>query len=600
MTNTSDTTLVEQARNGNRAAFSKLVQKYQNYAYGAAISMLSDFDLAQDVVQDAFICAYRDLHKLQDPTVFGGWLRGIVRNLAHRALRELGKIQKLATELSTEPITYPKRPDESLEEAERTKIVRYALSCLNAKNREVISLYYVSCLSYADIATYLNVTETTVQGRLQRARVQLRKELKMVREKFQENHLPDNFSTEIEKLLDEAIQNDALQTETVRKLTEMGEPAVDPLCELLGDLEHPARYIAARALCEIGDPRALQPILRLLYSHSGHWWRRHFFQNLEFKRILAVPGMRDALLKVIREQRPESGMAFHVLEHAKGDEEVYQTVLDTFHKSNLTWRKVSLHVLRMLDPDRAIEALVEAMQDDNDRFIDFAINEARRMPQKLPLDVCVNAFKTRRSSATLNKAADLILKHGNAGREALRNLMHTGNPVERARATLVLFAQDDEEAAQILKSELLGLPPEAELDLGDLRRLEALLSQTDPKKVGPLIEGFLRITDYKLCGSALDILAHQKGIEALPQLKRSLQHSRPRASKTARKAFRLIYKMGNEAVPVVETWLQDDDWMLRKAAASLLKRWDKLTPTQAKKLADDPHKAVRHAARWRT
>lgn len=600
MTKTSDTALVEQARNGNRAAFSKLVHKYQNYAYGAAIGMLSDFDLAQDVVQEAFIYAYRDLHKLKDTEHFGGWLRGIVRNMAHRALRELGKIQKLASELSLQPTTYPKRPDENLEDAERSEIVHYALSCLNEKNREVISLYYVSCLSYADIATYLHVSETTVQGRLQRARVQLRKELKMVREKFQEKHLPENFTAEIEVLLDNAIQNDTLQAEAVRKLTEMGEPAVDPLCELLGDQEHPARYIAARALCEIGDPRALQPILRLLYSHSRQWWRKYNFKVFEFKRILAVPGMRDALLNVIREKRAESGIAFHVLEHATGDEEVYQTVLDAFRHSDYTWRRAALHVLCVLDPARAQNALIEVIKTGNKRFIDAALHEARRMDQTLPLDICIEVFKTRTSAATLRRAATLIIKHGETGLQALREIMQAGNPIDRARATLVLFAQDDQEAAQLLKTELLGLAPDAELDLGDLRRLEHLLSHTDPKKAGPLVEGFLHITDYKLCGSALDILANQKGIEALPQLKKSLQHSRPRASKTARKAFRLIYKMGEEAVPIVETWLQDNDWMLRKAAASLLKRWDKLSPTQAQKLANDPHKAVRHAAHWRT
>jgi hypothetical protein len=126
------------------------------------------------------------------------------------------------------------------------------------------------------------------------------------------------------------------------------------------------------------------------------------------------------------------------------------------------------------------------------------------------------------------------------------------------------------------------------------------VAENNPSQAGPLIEGFLQIVDYKLCGSALDILVHQKGIDALPQLRKSLQHTRPRSSKTARKAFRLTFKLGDQAVPEVETWLNDDNWMVRKAAVSLLKRWNKLTPTQAKRLAQDSHIAVQHAARWRS
>ena len=601
MTHTTDIQLVQQARDGNRAAFSKLVQKHQNYAYGAAIGMLSDFDLAQDVVQEAFICAYRDLNKLQDPALFGGWLRGIVRNMAHRALRELGKVQKLADELSIHPVTMPKRPDENLEEAERSQIVKTALTCLNDKNREVISLYYVACLSYADIASYLNVSETAVQGRLQRARVQLRKELKMVREKFQEKHLPADFTTEIETLLDEALKNDALQAEAVQKLAQMGEPAVDPLCELLGDLEHPARYIAARALCEIKDPRALQPILRLLYAHGRHWWRKNTFKVFEFKRILAVPGMREALLKVIRERQPDQGiMAFQVLEHAKGDDEVYNTILDVFQNTRNKWQRVALHTLCVLDPKRAQSALKEALQNEKAGFVNFAIREARRLEENIPLDICLEVFKKRTSAHTLNMTADLIFKHGDGGVNVLKDLMHNGAPADRARATLVLFAHDDDDAIRIIKTDLLGLPADADVDLNTLSSLEKHLAENNPEQTGPLVEGFLEIVNYKLCGSALDILVHQKGLKALPQLQKSLSHARPRSTKTARKAFRLISKLGDQAAPEVETWLNDEDWMIRKAAASLLKRWDKLTPDLVQKLAKDPHKAVQHAARWRT
>jgi len=59
---------------GDGEAFARLVRRYQDYAYGTAIGLLSDFDLARDAVQEAFLLAYRDLGKLRDAERFAaGW-----------------------------------------------------------------------------------------------------------------------------------------------------------------------------------------------------------------------------------------------------------------------------------------------------------------------------------------------------------------------------------------------------------------------------------------------------------------------------------------------------------------------------------------------
>ena len=55
VTQRPDAALVRAALAGDRDAFSILVRKHQDYAYGVAISLLSDFDLARDVVQEAFL-----------------------------------------------------------------------------------------------------------------------------------------------------------------------------------------------------------------------------------------------------------------------------------------------------------------------------------------------------------------------------------------------------------------------------------------------------------------------------------------------------------------------------------------------------------------
>jgi RNA polymerase sigma-70 factor (ECF subfamily) len=137
-----DTTLVAEARAGDREAFCELVRRYQDHAYGLAVALVSDFDLAQDVVQEAFVSAYCDLAKLRDPERFAGWLRGIVRNTARRALRDREHDRLLVERLAhlgaeAEPVRSPAEPAETIE---RREVVQRALEGLPRRNREAVTL----------------------------------------------------------------------------------------------------------------------------------------------------------------------------------------------------------------------------------------------------------------------------------------------------------------------------------------------------------------------------------------------------------------------------------------------------------------------------
>ncbi len=176
--------------------------------------------------------------------------------------------------------------------------------------------------------------------------------------------------------------------------------------------------------------------------------------------------------------------------------------------------------------------------------------------------------------------------------------MKVGTAFERTSAALVLVDQNNTDAACMLKRELLGLPEETDVDFSKLSDRLKKMAKKNPAQVGPLIEGFIPLGDTRARSAAHRILVHQKGMDALPHLKQSLAHARPRNSKASRSAFHHLVKMGVQVAPEIQTWLNDDNWLLRKAAASLLKRWKKLTPDLQKQLAKDPHIAVRHAATW--
>jgi len=69
------------------AAFSKVVLRFQDMAFGCAYALLGDFYLAEDAAQEAFITAWQRLHQLQQPDAFPGWFRRIVLTQCNRLTR---------------------------------------------------------------------------------------------------------------------------------------------------------------------------------------------------------------------------------------------------------------------------------------------------------------------------------------------------------------------------------------------------------------------------------------------------------------------------------------------------------------------------------
>jgi RNA polymerase sigma-70 factor (ECF subfamily) len=626
----TDAGLVAESLAGRGEAFSALVRRYQNYAYGVAIGALSDFELARDVVQEAFLCAYRDLHKLKDPARFGGWLHGIVRYTAYRALRELERVQALAEELgyATETFAQTPSPDQSAEEAERREIVRRALERLNEKNREAVSLYYVDGLSYADIAEFLGVTEGAVQGRLQRARAQLREALKMIRKTFKEQELPEDFSAEIKRLLDAVATHAEDRERTIRRLAEIGAPAVDPLCRALEDARIPVRQTAAHALCAIGDPRALQPILRVLYTPEA--WR---LDDVFHGRVLAIPGMREALLRIVGEGREtEQGTAFSALSYAvtalsynKGDREAHDRISECFRNADPLRSKiryVALEALCRLSPESAVGFLTEALNGPDLRLRGLACWLAVSGGFLPPIQACLKAFVSGVNWWGRVCAANLVLKHGGEGQETLERLMRTGSASERCTAAMALARTGSEEAFEILKRELLGVKDRkwakavSRTLAGKYReeltewieaggdRLTAnipavvwTLARSRLAQAGPMVEEIFQDGSPSIRAAAARILARQREASFLPELRRCLAEGQPR--KVAQEAFRQVLRLGDVALPTVEEMFNSERWTERKAAVCLLRRWGKLTPEQKARAENDPHIAVRQAvSRW--
>ena len=615
-----DAELVSDSLAGDREAFSALVRKYQVYAYGVAISTVSDFDLARDVVQEAFLCAYRDLRKLREPARFAGWLHGIVRHTGLRALREMAQLRSMADDLRRQTRPEPQPPDEVAEETERLELVRSALERLSTKNREAVSLYYVDGLSYSDIAGFLGVTEVTVQGRLQRARVTLRKELEMVEETFKERELPRDFSEEVRRLLDATIAGESERRRAVERLVEIGAPAVDPLLTALDDPRKLVCRAAARILCQIGDARALPVMLRALFSKRDPWTASVLYSG----RLLAVPGARDALLAQLKENDDWGHwVALRILSFARGDQKVYDAILAYYRSPDeVLNRSDALSALCKVAPESASELLAEAATGTNARLRVATVWLASGDGVQLPLEACLRIIGSTGNAPSGIRAAELALQHGEAGRNGLERLMREGTETERVLAAAALARKGSLEAIHLLIEELArGIKDRksrrmvsrtlARCALDELpkwmadhpQQMERMadllwtLARFPLRTAAPIAERVWRSNTRGAGAAALRILARQKGAEFIPELRQVLREGKP--VRIAREAFWAMHNLRDAAVPTVREMLESEHWTERKAAVSLLRRWNLLADTDRARALKDPHPAVRLAVRYR-
>src|SRR5438128_10922621 len=143
--------IVVAAQRGDVAAFTELVRRYQDLAFAAAYARLRDAHLAQDVAQEAFVQAHRDLPMLREPAAFPHWLRRLVAKYVDRVVRG----RKLPTVPLDEALSAKDEHAEasSLGEAhQRSDLVNTEVARLPERERIAMALYYTADRPLADVA----------------------------------------------------------------------------------------------------------------------------------------------------------------------------------------------------------------------------------------------------------------------------------------------------------------------------------------------------------------------------------------------------------------------------------------------------------------
>src|SRR2546423_1515321 len=172
-TDSSDSELVTQSLAGNRDAFGWIVARYQSLLCSLAYSATGSLSQSEDLAQETFVTAWKQLADLREPEKLRSWLCRISRNLTFDALRRQGRepIHKAESlqEIQESPAAEPLPSDYTISREEEAILWR-SIERIPESYREPLVLYYREHQSVENVAAALGLSEDAVKQRLSAGR----------------------------------------------------------------------------------------------------------------------------------------------------------------------------------------------------------------------------------------------------------------------------------------------------------------------------------------------------------------------------------------------------------------------------------------------
>jgi RNA polymerase sigma-70 factor, ECF subfamily len=172
--------IIAQARSGDEDAFHVIFRRYGRPVLSFLYNLVNDRTLAEELAQETFVRAYRNLNYLQDETRLSTWLFGIARNVAREATRQtiknernIGLDEPESLRLQAPGTT----PDGAMLDRELNQTIRQALEGLDEDKKLVFSLKIFHEKSYEEISAITGHSIGKLKTDLHRARAEMRKRL---------------------------------------------------------------------------------------------------------------------------------------------------------------------------------------------------------------------------------------------------------------------------------------------------------------------------------------------------------------------------------------------------------------------------------------
>ena len=164
--------LIRRCLQGDRQAHYEVYRLYSRSMYNVGYRIVNNEEEAQDVLQEAFISAFRNLNHYRAESTFGAWLKRIVVNKA------INQVKKRKMERFPEDERWDVKEEETKDEFENFPFtvdkVKNAIKQLPDGFRTVLSLYLLEGYDHGEIAGILGITESTSKSQFNRSKKKLR------------------------------------------------------------------------------------------------------------------------------------------------------------------------------------------------------------------------------------------------------------------------------------------------------------------------------------------------------------------------------------------------------------------------------------------
>ena len=183
----SETEIIQKLQQGNEQAFKQLVEKYQKLVVNTCFGMVHNTEDAEDIAQEVFIEVFRSIHKFRADAKISTWLYRIAVNRSLNFIRDNKKrrwfqsfedsVQAKNRELQN--IISPKtdQPEFRLENKQRAILLHEAIDSLVQNQKIAFTLSKYEDLSYQEISEVMDLSVSSVESLLHRAKKNLQKKL---------------------------------------------------------------------------------------------------------------------------------------------------------------------------------------------------------------------------------------------------------------------------------------------------------------------------------------------------------------------------------------------------------------------------------------
>lgn len=180
MTQTDDSTLIENTLKGDVKSFEKIVERYQQMVYTLAFRIIKNHQEAEEIAQDVFLKIYKSLSSFNQKSKLSTWVYKITFNSSINKLNS----QKRTIEttqingFAEQKFNNTENASQRIEDEERHETIKTALSRLSETDSTIVSLYYYEEMSVKEIAEIVGLSKQNVKIKLHRSRKKLYLELK--------------------------------------------------------------------------------------------------------------------------------------------------------------------------------------------------------------------------------------------------------------------------------------------------------------------------------------------------------------------------------------------------------------------------------------